>query len=64
LPNGDVRVRRRDLLAWLESQEEVWAPHAAAKTRKSMAEALTTVTLALLSPRRRRPDEADLRRTL
>jgi predicted DNA-binding transcriptional regulator AlpA len=24
LPNGDVRIRRRDLLAWLESQEEAW----------------------------------------
>ncbi|GIJ44509.1 hypothetical protein Val02_13950 [Virgisporangium aliadipatigenens] len=22
LPNGDVRIRRRDLLAWLESHEE------------------------------------------
>lgn len=25
LPNGDVRIRRADLLAWLESREEVWA---------------------------------------
>ena len=23
LPNGDVRIRRRDLLAWLETHEEV-----------------------------------------
>ena len=25
LPNGDVRIRHRDLLAWLESREELAA---------------------------------------
>ncbi|HEX4100040.1 MAG TPA: tyrosine-type recombinase/integrase [Pseudonocardiaceae bacterium] len=39
-------------------------PRAAAKSRKSIAEALTTVTIALLLPRRGRPDDAVIRRAL
>ncbi len=39
-------------------------PRAAAKSRKSIAEALTTVTMALLLPRRGRPDDALIRRAL
>jgi hypothetical protein len=39
-------------------------PRAAAKSRKAIAEALTTVTMALLLPRRGRPDDALIRRAL
>ncbi len=39
-------------------------PRAAAKSRKSIAEALTTVTMALLLPRRGRPDDVVIRRAL
>lgn len=39
-------------------------PRAAAKSRKSIAEAMTTVTLALLTKRRGRPDDETLRRAL
>jgi hypothetical protein len=39
-------------------------PRAAAKSRKSIAEALTTVTMALLLPRRGRPDDALIRHVL
>jgi hypothetical protein len=39
-------------------------PRAAAKTRRSAAEALTTVTLALLDKRRGRPDDDVLRAAL
>jgi len=43
-----------------------WIPsgHEPAKSRKSIAEALTTVTMALLLPRRGRPDDALIRRVL
>lgn len=39
-------------------------PRAAAKSRRSMAEAMTTVTTVLVSPRRGRPDDQTLRRAL
>ena len=39
-------------------------PRAAAKSRKSTTEALTTVTMALLTSRRGRPDDAVIRRAL
>ena len=39
-------------------------PRAAAKSRKSIAEAMTTVTLALLANRRGRPDDEALRAAL
>ena len=52
---------------WLEhacAYVEMKWPRAAAKSRKSMAEAMTTVTLALLANRRGRPDDESLRRAL
>jgi integrase len=39
-------------------------PRAAAKSRKSMAEALTTATMVLFTPRRGRPDDEVLRKAL
>lgn len=58
--------RARDV-GWLDhamSYVDAKWPRAAAKSRKSTAEALTTVTLALLVIRRGRPEEEVLRRAL
>jgi integrase len=58
--------RARDV-SWFDhavSYVDTKWPRAAAKSRKSIAEALTTVTMALLLPRRGRPDDALIRRAL
>ena len=63
---GLPESRARDV-GWLDhamSYVDVKWPRAAAKSRKSMAEALTTVTLALLAGRRGRPTEPLLREAL
>ncbi len=63
---GLPESRARDV-SWFEHAcgyvEMKW-PRAAAKSRKSIAEAMTTVTLALLANRRGRPDDDSLRRAL
>ena len=54
-------------VGWLDhaiSYVDVKWPRAAAKSRKSTAEALTTVTLALVVSRRDRPAEPMLREAL
>ena len=63
---GLPESRARDV-SWFEHAcgyvEMKW-PRAAAKSRKSIAEAMTTVTLALLANRRGRPDDDSLRTAL
>jgi integrase len=63
---GLPEARARDV-SWFDhavSYVDTKWPRAAAKSRKSIAEALTTVTMALLLPRRGRPDDALIRRAL
>jgi integrase len=63
---GLPESRARDI-SWLNhavSYVDAKWPRAAAKSRKSTAEALTTATIAMLLPRRGRPDEALIRRAL
>lgn len=63
---GLPEARAREV-GWLDhamSYVDVKWPRAAAKSRKSMAEALTTVTLALVVGRRDRPAEPVLREAL
>lgn len=63
---GLPESRARDI-GWLDhamANVDVKWPRAAAKSRKSMAEALTTVTLALVVSRRGRPEESVLREAL
>jgi integrase len=63
---GLPESRARDV-PWIDhaiSYVDTKWPRAAAKSRKSIAEALTTVTMALLLPRRGRPDDAVIRRAL
>jgi hypothetical protein len=63
---GLPESRARDV-SWLDhavSYVDVKWPRAAAKSRKSMAEASTTVTLALVVGRRGRPEEPVLREAL
>ncbi|GIJ44508.1 site-specific integrase [Virgisporangium aliadipatigenens] len=60
-------VRKANDARWLEhacSYVDMKWPKAAAKSRISMAEALTTATMALFEPRRGRPDDEVLRRAL
>jgi integrase len=63
---GLPEAKARDV-SWFDhavSYVDTKWPRAAAKSRKSIAEALTTVTMALLLPRRGRPDDALIRRAL
>jgi integrase len=63
---GFPQTRARDV-SWYDHARayvEMKWPRAAAKSRKSIAEALTTVTLALLANRRDRPSDAVLRPAL
>jgi len=66
LVTGLPESRARDT-SWFQHAcdyvEMKW-PRAAAKSRKSIAEAMTTVTLALLANRRGRPDDEALRAAL
>src|SRR5262249_11216239 len=63
---GLPESRARDV-SWFEhacAYVEMKWPRAAAKSRKSIAEAMTTVTLALLTKRRGKPDGEALRSAL
>ena len=65
-PTGLPESRARDM-PWFDhaiSYVDTTWQRAAAKSRKSIAEALTTVTMALLLPRRGCPDDALIRRAL
>ena len=64
--SGLPEARARGV-SWFDhavSYVDIKWPRAAAKSRKSIAEALTTVAVALLLPRRGRPDDALTRRAL
>lgn len=63
----ETTVRKNNAKSWYEharAYSEMKWPAAAAKTRRSMAEALTTVTVAMVSTTRGAPEAAMLRTAL
>lgn len=65
LPESDLRSRTR--VTWYEHASayvEVKWPSAAAKSRKSIVEALVTITTALVTPGKSYPESGALRRSL